>query len=349
MPAQNQTVTKTSKDLMETKEESAKLAKSNDTPFSERPFIIVAGTIIVPLLTALASCIIAGAGAFFSWTQFMVTADQEKIDNYRKELDSINQARVTKEEVLTDYGKVISDLMIKTEEGIDDEHIPDEDKKNIARGQTLIALRRLNPDENRNTYNSEVEAKSEVEAGELKGLLIRYLYDLRQVGYYDPDKGIQEKADVALWGADIQNSVMEDAWLPGLDLAGAWLSHSNFREANLFRANLAGTNLAGADLTSIYLAQANLFKANLTGANLTGANLTGADLTGADLTGVDLRWSNLANLTLDNTILVGACYVEGTKAKYFPSSFDPDKHGMVAIPEDKSNPSKSNFQPCITL
>jgi uncharacterized protein YjbI with pentapeptide repeats len=191
----------------------------------------------------------------------------------------------------------------------DEQLISNYNKKNIARGQTFVALRRLNISDGR----------GKDDAGNLKGLLIRYLYELRVIDSYELDeKGtkIPDVADIDLGGADIDNVVLKDAWLRDIDLTKAWLRNGNFNKADLYGATLRGTNLTGATLTN----------ATLTGADLRSANLTGADLTGANLT--------------------GACYIEGTAATSFPNGFDPVNAGMKAIPQDKSDPSKPNFQRC---
>ena len=260
------------------------------------------------MIPLLGTVVLGILGLRFTWAQFEIT-------NTRQDADSADKARETKEQVLTDYGKTISELMTKNKEGTDEEHIPNNSKRNIARGQTLIALRRLNPDEN------EIDHESKVDTGELKGLLIRYLYELHLIDTYERNKEgkkVFDRADIDLRGADIDHSVLEDAWLPDIDLTGAWLRNGNFRNADLPRANL------------------------------TNVKLTNTDFTNANLTNADLRFASLTDANLSEADLKGACYVEGTEAKYFPSGFEPQKHNMVAIPKEESDPRKSSFKRCPT-
>jgi uncharacterized protein YjbI with pentapeptide repeats len=167
--------------------------------------------------------------------------------------------------------------------------------------------------------SKDKEAESKLEAGNLKGMLIRYLYETHLLGYsYSPET----PARVSLSGADVNDVVLEDAWLYDVQLQGAWLRNGNFKNADLTSADFTGANLTSADFTE---------------ATLTGTNFTRADLRFADL--------KLTNL-IDVANLSGACYVTGTEATHLPDGFDPVEAGMVAIAEDESNPGTSNFKPC---
>jgi uncharacterized protein YjbI with pentapeptide repeats len=283
--------------------------------------------------TAIAGVLIAAAVAFSGCQQYKATTAQQ-------ESDSADKAIETREQVLTDYGKAISELMTKNkEETSKEEYISNENKRNIARGQTFIALRRLNvsdkPKSDKGWFNtllvtlhlrnpdenSKNEDESKVDAGKLKGLLIRYLYELRLIDNYEfNEQGVRvlDQGDIYLGGADIDNVVLEDAWLPNIDLTGAWLRNGNF------------------------------INADLRNANFTGANFTGANFTGSDLRRADLRFANLTNANLTRAKLDDACYVEGTEAKYFPAGFQPETFNMIAIPEEQSDSNNSNFQPCTT-
>ncbi|HEY9729816.1 MAG TPA: pentapeptide repeat-containing protein [Chroococcales cyanobacterium] len=279
---------------------------SSDKPkFNEKPWIVILGTILMPFLVAVVG--------------FQFTEKQTKIANDRQDNDSADKAIETREQVLTDYSKAIAELM--TKENL--EKKSDESVKNIARGQTLIALRRLNVSDD----------KSKVDAGKLKGLLIRYLYDTQLIGYdcsyvnnpnCDARGDSNEKLIIDLFGANITNVVLEDAWLPGIGLQKAWLNEGNFKNA--------------------YLQGANLYQVSLINADFSGANLTRADLTGADL-----RFTKLTKAKISEAKLEAACYVKGTEAKYFPPGFKPETFKMVAFDEDKSDPSKPNFERCPTV
>ena len=69
-------------------------------------------------------------------------------------------------------------------------------------------------------------------------------------------------------GANLRGIKLSHAFLPEIDLSGAYLNGSDLSHSNLQNACLRGADLRGA---------------NLKGANLTGADLHGADLKGADL------------------------------------------------------------------
>jgi Pentapeptide repeats (8 copies) len=252
--------------------------------------------------TAIAGVLIAAVVGISGYFQYLATTAQQKADSADKAIE-------TREQVLSDYSRAIAELMTKNkEETGNEEYISNYNKRNIARGQTFVALRRLNI--------SDGDGKDD--ASKLKGLLIRYLYELRLIDNYElVGKDVKaDEADINLEGANIDNVVLEDAWLPNIDLTGAWLRKGNFRNADLSRAILRNTNL------------------------------TDADFTGADFTGADLRFAKLTSAILEKTTLTGACYIEGTEAEYFPPSFNPEEYEMVAISKDQSDPNKSNFQPC---
>jgi hypothetical protein len=275
-----------------------------------------------PVFTSIAGVLIASAVGYSGWSQSQSAANQQKYQfestaNQQKS-DSEDKARETKEQVLTDYSKTIGELVTKSNLGKrDDSYV-----QNIARGQTLVALRRLNASD-----GNGKDDKSKVDAGKLKGLLIRYLYDAWLIGYDPSYYGLKKppvKPTIDLFGANITNVVLEDAWLPGIGLQKAWLNEGNFKNAYLNKASLYQVSLIHADFS-------------------------GADLREADLRGADLRFANLAEADISEAKLDSACYVKGKEAEYFPSDFKPEKFKMVAIPEDKSDPNKPNFERCPTV
>jgi uncharacterized protein YjbI with pentapeptide repeats len=197
---------------------------------------------------------------------------------------------------------------------------PNPQAQDLARGQALIALRRLNiPDH---------EAKgSKVDKGELKGLLIRYLYDSELI-FHDPS--LVKSPIVTLGGADINKVVLKDAWLKKINLKGTWLNYGDFRNA--------------------FLAESNLSEAKLEKANFHSANLRGAELESANLSNADLRFANLTDAKLTKAKLDGACYVEGTEATNFSDGFNPKEAGMVPMAKEESNPeAKDKYKPCPSL
>ncbi len=238
--------------------------------------------ILLPLVLAL-------LGASFTAAQFMITSQREDADSAAKAIE-------TREQVLTDYGKTIAELVTEYNLGKNS----DQGVNNIAKGQTLIALRRLN-------VSDENDQGKDNEAGKLKGLLIRYLYDAQLIGY---DKGIdgsnKKPQIIDLYKANINNVVLEEAWLLNINLSGTELKNGNFKNTYLKDANLMRANLTNADLTDAYLGDADLMKANLRDANLTAARLTSAYLRGA----------YLANAKFTPEIIKKACYWE--EAIYVP-------------------------------
>jgi hypothetical protein len=299
---------------------------------------------LICLKTAvLVPFVVAIVGIGFTAAQFVITSNKQ-------DADSADKARETKEQVLTDYGKSISELVMKDKLG---QKSSDESVKNIARGQTLIALRRLDPgDESKDEKDNESKVEmgvlnglltalnrlnplktddtskddtSKVDTGKLKGLLIRYLYDARLIGYYKFDEKGREPVPgvMDLDSANINKVVLEDAWLAGIDLPNTWLKEANFKNANLSGATLAGAHLINADFTK--------------------ANFANADFTNADLRFA--KFNDPKNLNIAK--LEGACYVEGTEATYFPSGFDPKKAGMVPMPKEDSDPTNPpKFKRC---
>ncbi|EKU99223.1 putative low-complexity protein [Leptolyngbya sp. PCC 7375] len=297
-------------------------SSSSNTKFAERTWVVFLGEIGIPLFAAIAAAGIAG------W----FTLNQTNIAEKREANNSVSEATKNRGEVLTTYAKTISDLMAAKE---GNNFVPNKIEKDIIRGHTLVALRRLNPqdkfqenpDDESGSFPSlslsglfesnsdEEDKKLQDDAGELKGYLIRYLYDLDllRTRYYQNDE-IKE-AEIDLGGADLDNVVLKDASLWNIALKRAYLRKGDFRNANLEGANLTEANLTEANLTEANLTEANLTEASLsfpkqplseikkvvadlTGVKLSGANLTGANLTGANLTEADFS----PHISLDSEV-----------------------------------------------
>ena len=80
-------------------------------------------------------------------------------------------------------------------------------------------------------------------------------------------------------GLNLRGIKLSHAFLPEIDLSGAYLNGSDFSHSNLQNACLRGADLRGV---------------NLTGTNLTGADLSGADLKGANIReAIGVDWSDL--------------------------------------------------------
>jgi uncharacterized protein YjbI with pentapeptide repeats len=92
-----------------------------------------------------------------------------------------------------------------------------------------------------------------------------------------------------LAGADLRDTIFDDA-----DLSGAELSHANLKRASLKRADLRGAQMTGVDLTNTNLTHADLRDADLRGAHISGTIFNGCDLRGANLADariVDFTWN----------------------------------------------------------
>ena len=156
------------------------------------------------------------AGLCFNWFQRNQAEKQQKIDKAKTEIqgyvDRAAQASGTRQKVLTDYSNRVSDLMLATK-------LSDSSLRNVLRGETLIALRRLDDkDEIRKYIDKTIDIEGELlklikpttskekdtankaenaqiapdvldgfnDGGELKGFLIRFLFDSKLLTRYDP-------------------------------------------------------------------------------------------------------------------------------------------------------------------
>ncbi len=135
--------------------------------------------------------------------------------------------------------------------------------------------------------------------GERKGSIFRFLRDSALI---ETDNILNPET------SDLNEVVLRNTSLLGLNMAGAQLFGANLSKAKLVQvdfqgadlrcANLGGANLYGAnlrevDLQNAHLWGANLYKADLSGANLSGAHLSGANLWKANLWQADLHQAYL--------------------------------------------------------
>lgn len=287
-------------------------------------------------------------------------------------IERAGQASSERQTVLSNYAERITNLI--SENGLVEFDASSPDKRaiwNAIRGETIIALKRLDDTSDQPEYeglgevdvlkaqllevwsstnssstqsnnDSQQSQLSELEgfndSGELKGELVRFLYEAKLLG------GVNESDPEAslLRGADLTRVVLTDAPLPEINLRRAWipwgqlnnakLPKSDLRGAELRQANLGGATLSevnlgwatlqqadlteadlqAATLTSANLANANLTRADLSNANLLQASLENADLSSANLQGADLRGADLHGVKLEDTDLTGACYHQDT-------------------------------------
>ena len=245
--------------------------------FGEQPWFEVVKAILIPV-------VLAGLGWHFTLSQAesakKFTSSQTAIANNRSDTDSAAKESEDREKVLTEYATSISKLVLDNK--LRENNNTPNAVKNLARGETLIALRRLNVSDKQAKDNDP-----KVDKGELKGLLIRYLFESKLINY-NPEAPV-----IDLSGSDITKVRLMAAWLPTIHLKGAFLNEADFRNADLTRANLVNSRLKKADFTNSKLVYANLDSANLTGSTLISA---------------DLRFANLKTAILSDAKLKGACY-----------------------------------------
>ena len=107
------------------------------------------------------------------------------------------------------------------------------------------------------------------------------------------------------WGARFANAVLPGADLSGGNLAGADFSQADMRRVNLIAARLVGAKLNGADLSPVDWVADNLWRGRLFSSRLVGAQLHGAELIEANLTGADLRGISAVGANLNKSNLQG--------------------------------------------
>jgi hypothetical protein len=160
--------------------------------------------------------------------------------------------------------------------------------------------------------------------------------------------------NIALIGANLQETKLQEINLTGSNLQGAILININLQQAILDRINLSDASLMGANLNGASLIEANLDRANLANAHLNEASLVGASLLdGTYLRGASLIGSLLNNAQLNDAIfskanlqkthLNGACLkgaalgdadLQGAyynSSTQFSSDFDPVKAGAIEV------------------
>lgn len=156
---------------------------------------------------------------------------------------------------------------------------------------------------------------------------------------------------------------LDGAWLKDAELIGVYLMETSLIGANLQNVNLISANLQGACLSNANIQGACLFSANLKDSYLLNTNLLGANLQGADLQNANLQGANLQNTNLQNSYLSRADFRDAdlqntnlqnsylSRADFrdavysdtttFPKNFEPDEHGLVINPSERSGSAKN--------
>jgi uncharacterized protein YjbI with pentapeptide repeats len=134
------------------------------------------------------------------------------------------------------------------------------------------------------------------------------------------DLGNTQVARLNVPGADLsytcfRNKCLEDSNFEGCVFEGTEFDHANLRGVNMRRANLNCADLSSTILQS----------ANLSGAVLDRAQLTLADLSGANLEGANLDTAVLIHLVISETTnLKGTCLDPGNKPNGDVAEFQRD-------------------------
>jgi uncharacterized protein YjbI with pentapeptide repeats len=177
------------------------------------------------------------------------------------------------EERLQTYLEQMGTLLI--DEGLLDSE-EDDEARYLARARTLAVFRRADDSQKRR--------------------VVEFLAESGLAGIGPPrngDEPVVSLADANLAGADL--ALLDYLW--GADLTEADLSDAFMMRIDLDSASLARAQLDRADLTDAHLPRADLTDADLPNANLQLADLRGAHLEDTKLEGANLSEANLEGAT----------------------------------------------------
>lgn len=242
---------------------------------------VLAGLILIPVATIV-----------IGWIQFNTQQTQEKHTILKEYIDNISSLNLEKDltqddEEEANKTKKIKDTIeqivasqptdikqrlevIQSMKNAKDLSETANDARTMAMGQTKTTLRRLD--------------------GEYKGYVIRFLHesnlikDKIKVEEQNKENNFVEQPVIPLSGANIDEVILKDAWLPNIQLEGAYIRKADFSNANLQGANLQGANLQGANLQNVKLTTLIKFK-TISGkpvpVEFISTNLQGTDFRGA--------------------------------------------------------------------
>jgi uncharacterized protein YjbI with pentapeptide repeats len=241
--------------------------------------------------------VVAGATFLFGIQQANLANEQhendQKIANQQHEADKQSALDQQQATTLQTYIDNIQDLLLKynllgdsPKPKNDSDKVRIQEVQELARARTLTALQGLDPHR--------------------KGILLKFLYEAKLIGYYDSFVHKIRSPIIILTGADFSRTDLTGADLTHTDLTDVTLTGAILDGANLTSATLDGANLTSATLTKAILVSANLTSAIFTSAILVSADLTGALLVSANLTSVNLTGANLVGITLDGANLQGS-------------------------------------------
>jgi len=247
--------------------------------------------LLIPLL-------IAAGGWLFNIQQDNRNEELKKIEinnaDKRYNTDIRNTNNQLLDNILQKYLDNMQDLIVNHNLRNSGDNDPIRD---VARGQTLVAIQRLDPDDPNARSNWR------------KARLLQFLHEVKLINKDHPIIHMYE------------------AWLDGTDMIATRsdLDHDDLSLLALTKANLSNVNMKGIGLSCTGLSQTNLSYAYLDYADLRGASLVNAKLINADLRGAkltdricgpgirindqgstDLRGADLSGADLNGAILDGA-------------------------------------------
>jgi uncharacterized protein YjbI with pentapeptide repeats len=223
--------------------------------------------------------VFAGLVAVFAtWATFSITQDVQERDGRQK--------------ALNDYVNGMKELIASTQ--------VDRSNGQMAAGlknsRTFLVMRELDGD------------------GDRKGQALRFLYETCLIR----SNCSRTTPKVTLNGINLNGIVLEDAWVPHLNLQKTYMKGANLKKADLTRADLTEADLTpnqekrfwqtlpvlGWVLKPLFpgVVEADLQEANLSSAILNRANLSNANLSRVNLRGADLRNTNLTGAELESAI-----------------------------------------------
>ena len=196
--------------------------------------------LITPILVAILPIVLGG---FQDHADSAPSASEQEQQVVSPGLDD-SQYRAT----LEAYQEHMTELLL--EKNLSNSQ-PGSDVREVARAQTLTALRLLD-----RSYKGDI------------------LLFLHEAGLIYKGKVIVDLRDADLGGADLSNAKLNGADLSGVDFSHAKLNGASLRWADLRNVKLSGADLSGADLRESSLHGTDLSDAKLSGANLEGALYT---------------------------------------------------------------------------
>ncbi len=108
---------------------------------------------------------------------------------------------------------------------------------------------------------------------------------------------------------DLNQALLEDADLSGMNLSRASLRFINGRQINLRSADMSSVDMVGANLFDANMISADLRNADLSDADLRSVDFRSADLRDADIHGAALQSANMSSTNLDDVVAfdLGSC------------------------------------------